>query len=139
MIQIIGARLNATAWFRHPVTLTHCDALNHRIEIIRRHAMTAPMTDTPPDRLSLLPSSPFHDEALLARGIGVRFRGIERGDVVEYSLSEGWIRVSLAKKVDRKGQPLTLKLSGTLEVWFERAADDAAEAVDTTPVDVERS
>ena len=87
------------------------------------------MTDTPPDRLSLLPSSPFYNEALLARGIGVRFRGVERTDVVEYCLSEGWIRASLGKKVDRRGQPLTLKLSGELDVWFERPAEDA-EAVD---------
>jgi len=94
------------------------------------------MTDTPPDRLSLLPNSPFYNEDLLARGIGVRFRGHERTDVMEYCLSEGWIRASLGKKVDRRGQPLTLKLSGELEVWFERPADVADDtAVGEAPVD----
>jgi len=76
------------------------------------------MTDTPPDRLAINPSSPFHDADLLARGIGVRFKETERTDVDEYCISEGWIRVSLGKKVDRKGNPLTLKLSGPVSVWF---------------------
>ncbi len=76
------------------------------------------MTDSPPDRLAIQPSSPFHDADLLARGIGVRFKGQERTDVDEYCISEGWIRVSLGKKVDRKGNPLTIKLSGAVEVWF---------------------
>ena len=86
------------------------------------------MTDTPPDRLSSNPRSPFFDEALLSRGIGIRFKGVERRDVEEYSISEGWIRVALGKKVDRNGNPLTLKLSGPVEAWFERpAASDADE------------
>lgn len=86
------------------------------------------MTDTPPDNLSINPRSPHFDQATLERGIGIRFKGIERKDVEEYSLSEGWIRVALGKKVDRRGQPLTVKLSGPVEAWFERpaaAADDA--------------
>lgn len=81
------------------------------------------MTDTPPDRLSINPRSPHFDQALLARGIGIRFKGTERTDVEEYSISEGWIRVALGKKTDRHGQPLTIKLSGPVEAWFERAAD----------------
>ena len=92
--------------------------------------MTETVTDTPPDQLSLLPDSPFYNDDLLARGIGVRFRGAERTDVMEYNLPEQWIRVSLGKKVDRKGQPLMLKLAGPLEVWFERPAAQATEAVD---------
>jgi Protein of unknown function (DUF3297) len=84
------------------------------------------MTDTPPDRLAINPASPFHDADLLARGIGVRFKGAERNDVDEYCISEHWIRVSLGKKVDRKGQPLTIKLSGDVEVWFQDAKADAA-------------
>ena len=83
------------------------------------------MTDTPPDRLSSNPRSPHFDEALLSRGIGIRFKGAERKDVEEYCLSEGWIRVALGKKVDRHGQPLTLKLSGPVEAWFEREAAEA--------------
>jgi hypothetical protein len=50
------------------------------------------MTDVPPDRLSVDPSSPFYDEATLARGVAVKFRGVERRDVEEYCVSENWIR-----------------------------------------------
>lgn len=85
-------------------------------------------TDTPPDRLSTNPASPYFDQSKLERGIGIRFKGTERRDVEEYCLSEGWIRVALGKKVDRHGNPLTLKLSGEVEAWFENAADDDAEA-----------
>ena len=84
------------------------------------------MSDLPPDRLSSNPSSPFYDEALLSRGIGIRFKESQRHDVEEYCRSEGWIRVALGKKVDRRGQPLTLKLSGPVEAWFERPAAGAA-------------
>jgi len=80
------------------------------------------MTDTPPDRLSNNPASPHFDAEILQRGIGVRFKGGERTNVEEYSLSEGWIRVQAGKTMDRKGQPLTIKLSGPVEVWFR---DDA--------------
>ncbi|MDT8759935.1 DUF3297 family protein [Sphingomonas psychrotolerans] len=89
------------------------------------------MSDTPPDRLSVNPNSPYFDREILERGIGIRFKGAERRDVEEYSISEGWIRVALGKKMDRKGQPLTIKLTGPVEAWFERpaegeeAADDA--------------
>jgi hypothetical protein len=86
------------------------------------------MSDTPPDRLSVNPRSPHFDAEALQRGIGIRFKGVQRRDVEEYSLSEGWIRVQLGKKVDRHGQPLTIKLSGPVEAWFEDgAAEDAAD------------
>ncbi len=88
------------------------------------------MSDTPPDRLSSNPRSPFFDQPLLERGIGIRFKGLQRHDVEEYCISEGWIRVALGKKVDRHGNPLTLKLSGPLEAWFERPADGANGADD---------
>jgi Protein of unknown function (DUF3297) len=77
------------------------------------------MTDTPPDRIAAHPSSPFYDAAALERGVGVRFKGVERTDVDEFCVSENWIRVGLGKKVDRKGAPLTIKLSGPVEVWFK--------------------
>ncbi len=77
------------------------------------------MTDTPPDRLSIYPRSPFYDETLLLRGIGVRFRGEERTNVEEYCVSEGWIKVSAGKAVDRKGNPLQLTLKGPVDVWFK--------------------
>ncbi|MEP6784891.1 MAG: DUF3297 family protein [Sphingomonadales bacterium] len=81
---------------------------------------------TPPDRLAAHPSSPFYNEAALERGVGVRFKGAERNDVDEYCVSEGWIRVALGKKVDRKGAALTIKLTGPLEVWFRDVGPDAA-------------
>jgi hypothetical protein len=83
------------------------------------------MTDTPPDRLSIDPDSPHFDADALQRGIGIRFKGNERRDVEEYSISEGWIRVQAGKTMDRRGKPLTLKLSGPVEAWFERSAGDA--------------
>ena len=76
------------------------------------------MSDTPPDRLAVNPTSPFHDAAILERGIGVRFNGIERDDVEEYSVSEGWIRVQAGKARDRRGNPMTLKINGTVEPYF---------------------
>ena len=86
------------------------------------------MSDTPPDRLSVNPKSPHFDQTLLQRGIGIRFKGNERRDVEEYCVSEGWVRVQLGKKTDRKGDPLTIKLNGPVEAWFENAAaDEAAE------------
>ena len=88
------------------------------------------MSDTPPDRLSTDPSSPHFDQAALERGVGIRFKGVERKDVEEYSKSEGWIRVALGKKVDRRGRPLTIKLSGEVESWFERPAEGGDEAAD---------
>ena len=77
------------------------------------------MTDTPPDRLSNNPKSPFYDEALLERGIGVRFKGDEKTNVEEYCISESWIRVAAGKAVDRKGNPLTVLLKGPVEVWIK--------------------
>ena len=76
------------------------------------------MADTPPDRLSSNPDSPFYDEAALNRGVGVRFKGVEKTNVEEYSVPEGWIRVAAGAARDRFGQPLTIKLTGTVEPYF---------------------
>ncbi|WP_305805884.1 DUF3297 family protein [Stenotrophomonas sp. YIM B06876] len=76
------------------------------------------MSDTPPDHLAVNPHSPFHDAAVLERGIGVRFNGIERDNVEEYSVSEGWIRVQAGKARDRRGNPMTIKIKGTVEPYF---------------------
>ena len=76
------------------------------------------MDDVPPDRLARNPKSPYHDAAALERGVGVRFKGVEKTNVEEYCLSEGWVRVSLGKAVDRRGKPLTMKLNGPVEAWF---------------------
>ncbi|QDZ08241.1 DUF3297 family protein [Sphingomonas panacisoli] len=86
--------------------------------------------DSPPDRLSTNPSSPYFDQPLLERGIGIRFKGVERRDVEEYSISEGWVRVALGKKVDRHGNPLTLKLTGPVEAWFESGGDEDEDSED---------
>ncbi|HEY8579142.1 MAG TPA: DUF3297 family protein [Beijerinckiaceae bacterium] len=79
------------------------------------------MSDTPPDRLSTDPRSPWYDEAVLARDVGVRFKGVEKTNVEEYCVSEGWIRVSAGKAKDRYGNPLLIKLSGEVEPYFKDA------------------
>ncbi len=76
------------------------------------------MTDILPDRLSLDPRSPFHDAALLERGIGIRFNGQERTNVEEYCISEGWIRVSVGKARDRRGNAMTMKIKGGVTPYF---------------------
>lgn len=87
------------------------------------------MTDTLPDRLCTNPNSPFYDEALLARGIGILFDGKEKTNVDEYCVSEGWIKVAAGKARDRAGNPMTIKLKGTVEPYFrtDAAEDTAAE------------
>lgn len=81
------------------------------------------MADAPPDRLSSNPDSPYYDEALLNRGVGVRFKGAEKTNVEEYSVSEGWIRVAAGQARDRFGQPLTIKLTGPVEPYFRDGGD----------------
>jgi hypothetical protein len=76
------------------------------------------MTDTPPDRLSNDPRSPFYDEAVLERGIGIRFNGVERTNVEEYCISEGWVRLPMGRSLDRRGNPMTTKVKGVVEAWF---------------------
>ena len=82
------------------------------------------MTDTPPDRLSIDPDSKFFNEALLERGIGIRFNGVEKTNVEEYFVTEGWVKVSVGKTVDRNGKPLTMKLKGKVEPYFKDVADE---------------
>jgi len=81
------------------------------------------MTDTLPDRLSVDPTSPHHDADLLARGVGVRFKGEEKTNVEEYCVSEGWVRLAVGKAVDRKGRPLTVKLQGPVEPYLQSGED----------------
>ncbi|AKM10887.1 DUF3297 family protein [Croceicoccus naphthovorans] len=83
-------------------------------------AATAPAaTDVPPDHLAINPRSPYFDADVLRRGVGIRFKGAVRTNIEEYSISEGWVRVQAGKTMDRKGNPLTLKLNGPVEAWFE--------------------
>lgn len=74
--------------------------------------------DTPPDRLSTDPSSPWYDETVLARDVGIRFKGVEKTNVEEYCVSEGWVRVAAGNARDRHGNPLTIKLNGPVEPYF---------------------
>ncbi|EZP83668.1 hypothetical protein BV97_00855 [Novosphingobium resinovorum] len=76
-------------------------------------------SDVPPDHLAINPRSPFFDQDKLQRGVGIRFKGTVRTNVEEYSISEGWVRVQAGKTLDRKGNPLTVKLMGPVEAWYE--------------------
>ncbi len=77
------------------------------------------MSDTLPDRLCVDPSSPWYDEKILARNVGIRLNGIERTNVEEYCVSEGWIRSAVGKTLDRRGKPLTIMLRGKVEPFFK--------------------
>ena len=81
------------------------------------------MTDTLPDRLSASPNSPYYNEELLARGVGVRFKGVEKTNVEEYCVSEGWVRLAVGKGVDRKGNPMTVKLQGAVEPYIKEESE----------------
>ena len=80
--------------------------------------------DTPPDRLSVNPRNEYFDAEKLQRGVGIKFKDRVRTDIEEYCISEGWVRVQAGKTVDRKGNPLTLKLSGPVEAWYEDLGDN---------------
>ena len=72
-----------------------------------------------PDHLSIDARSPFYNPEVLKNDIGIRFNGKERQDVEEYCISEGWVKVPAGKTLDRKGQPLLMKLKGKLEVFYK--------------------
>jgi hypothetical protein len=77
------------------------------------------MSETLPDRLCTNPRSPYYDADLLQQGIGIKFRGEEKTNVDEYCVSEGWVKVAVGNKVDRKGNPMTIKLSGPVEPYIK--------------------
>jgi hypothetical protein len=77
-----------------------------------------------PDRLSLDPRSPHFDQEVLEKGVGIRFNGVEKTNVEEYSISEGWIKVAAGRSRDRHGNPMTVKLKGTVEPYYENEADE---------------
>jgi len=76
------------------------------------------MSVTLPDRLSTNPQSPYHDAQLLEQGVGVRFNGVDRNNVEEYCVSEGWVRLAVGKTVDRHGNPMTVKYKGKVEPYL---------------------
>lgn len=75
--------------------------------------------DMPPDRLSVNPKSPHYDKAVIERGVGVRFNGAEKHNIEEYCVSEGWVRLAVGRTVDRAGNPMTVKLKGTVQPYYE--------------------
>lgn len=81
-----------------------------------------------PDRLSLDPRSPHFDGDLLQKGVRINFNGVEKTNVEEYCVSEGWIKVAAGRSRDRHGNPMTLKLKGKVEPFLTGAAgvDEAA-------------
>jgi Protein of unknown function (DUF3297) len=87
----------------------------------------APKPVTPPDRLSVNPRSPHYDELALERGVGVRFRGVEKTNVEEYCVSEGWVRLAAGVAKDRHGNQMTVKLTGPVEPYFKDVANSPAQ------------
>ena len=81
--------------------------------------MSYDTNDTPPERLSVDPSSPWFNAEALQRDVGIRFKGAEKNNVEEYCVSEGWIRVQAGTAKDRHGRPLTIKLTGPVEPYFK--------------------
>jgi hypothetical protein len=86
--------------------------------------MAKPTPDIPPDRLSNDPRSPHFNAEALARNVGIRFKGVETSNVVEYCVSEGWVRVAAGKTLDRFGNPLTIKLTGKVEAYYKGKKPD---------------
>ncbi|RST31625.1 DUF3297 family protein [Sphingomonas ginkgonis] len=80
-----------------------------------------------PDRLSLDPRSPHFDADLLRQGVGIKFNGQEKTNVEEYCISEGWIRVAAGKSRDRHGNPMTIKLNGTVEPYLQNPVTEGDE------------
>jgi hypothetical protein len=76
------------------------------------------MNDQFPDRLSVDPNSPYYNADILARDVGIRFKGVEKTNVEEYCISEGWVRVPASRTLDRKGKPLMIKLKGKVEAFY---------------------
>ncbi|MCL6684617.1 DUF3297 family protein [Sphingomonas alba] len=84
-------------------------------------------TNELPDRLSLDPRSPYFDEAVLERGVGIRFNGQEKTNVEEYCVSEGWIKIIAGRSRDRFGNPMTLTLKGKVEPYIEGLGEKGSE------------
>jgi hypothetical protein len=80
------------------------------------------MSDQLPDRLSVDPKSPYYNADVLARDVGIRFKGIDKDNVEEYCVSEGWVRVPVGSSKDRHGNPVTIKLTGLVEPYFRDQA-----------------
>lgn len=82
------------------------------------------MSEIFPDRLSADPESPYYNKELLTKGVGIRFKGVEKDNVLEYCLSEQWIRVTVGNTVTRNGKPMTMKLTGPVEVYLRESKEN---------------
>ena len=82
----------------------------------RKPAPTRCQTGCPPTR------KPFPQRrALLERGVGVKFNGVDCNNVEEYCVSEGWVRLAVGKTVDRHGNAMTVKYNGKVEPYLRNA------------------
>lgn len=89
------------------------------------------MSDIPPDRLSTDPRSDHYDAEALARGVGIRFKGVEKTNIEEYCVSEGWVRMAVATSRDRHGNPMTMTLKGPVEPYYRDVADSGETAAES--------
>ena len=80
----------------------------------------APLPDLP-DRLSTNPKSPFYNEHVLAHEVGIRFNGVEKNNIEEYCISEGWVKIPAGKARDRFGNALTITHKGLVEPYYRHA------------------
>ena len=81
------------------------------------------MTDSLPDRLSTNPKSPFYNETILERGVGIVFDGKDKNNIDEYCVSEGWVRVVAGTAKDRFGNAMTIKLNGKVEPYWRKTEE----------------
>ena len=96
------------------------DQLRWQPTLADNRSMNSAAEDHPlPDRLSIDPRSPHHVAAVFEHGVGIRLNDKERSDVVEYCISEGWVKVPAGKALDRRGQPLLIKLKGKVEAFYQ--------------------
>ena len=82
------------------------------------------MNEPLPDRLSADETSPYYNAALLEKGVGVRFKGVEKTNVEEYCISEGWVRLTVGNTRDRRGRPMTVKLKGPVEAYYREPPEN---------------
>jgi hypothetical protein len=102
----------------HTKTSPHQELTQHSTKAIMSEDQIA---DVPPDQLSTDPDSPFFSEEVLRRDVGIRFNGVEKTNVQEYNVTEGWVRVAVPTAKDRRGNPMVVKLNGTVEPYFRLA------------------
>jgi hypothetical protein len=104
-----------------PEIIAMNDTITSESQVSQSQAAPGSPAERPalPDQLSTDVRSKHHVKAIFEHDIGIRFNDKERFDVEEYCISEGWIKVPVGKKVDRKGFPLTIKLKGKVEAFYK--------------------